>query len=70
MGSSHSKKNDENKYLVQIEEVIIDDLDFNKIGTLQMKAIQQLKEKVQKLELKRLIKLCIDYLLYIYALTV
>ena len=45
MGSSHSKKNDENNYLVQIEEVIIDDLDLNKIGTIQMKAIQQLKEK-------------------------
>ena len=53
MGSSQSKKNDENNYLNQIEEVIIDDLDLNKIDTLQMKAIKQLIEKVKKLEEKK-----------------
>ena len=53
MGSSTSKAKDENNYLNQIEEVIVDDLDLNKIDTLQMKAIKQLIDKVKKLEEKK-----------------
>ena len=53
MGSSTPKAKDENNYLNQIEEVIVDDLDLNKIDTLQMKAIKQLIDKVKKLEEKK-----------------
>ena len=53
MGSSQTKAKDESNYLDQIDEVNIDELDLNKIDTLQMKAIKQLIEKVKKLEEKK-----------------
>ena len=52
MGSSQSKS-DETNYIEQIKALDENELDLNKVDTLQMKALKEMIEKIQKLEDKK-----------------
>lgn len=52
MGSSQSKS-DETNYIEQIKALDENELDLNKVDTLQMKAMKEMIEKIQKLEDKK-----------------
>ena len=49
MGSSTSK-NSEANYIEQIKEIDENVLDLNKVDTLQMKAMKEIIEKLEKIE--------------------
>ena len=52
MGSSSSKPS-ETDYIEQIKSVDENELDLNKIDTLQMKAIKQLVKKIEEMEKRK-----------------
>ena len=52
MGSSSSKPS-ETDYVEQIKSVDENELDLNKIDTLQMKAIKQLVKKIEEMEKRK-----------------
>ena len=49
MGSSTSKSNDTN-YIQQVKEIDENELDLNKVDTLQMKAMKEMIQKMEKIE--------------------
>ena len=52
MGSAASKPS-ETDYIEQIKSVDENELDLNKIDTLQMKAIKQLVKKIEEMEKRK-----------------
>ena len=49
MGNS-STKTSENHYMEQIKNINIDDLDLSKIDALQLKALKEMIDKLEKVE--------------------
>ena len=52
MGSSGSKPS-ENNYMEQIKNINIDDLDLSKIDALQLKALKEMIDKLEKVEQRK-----------------
>ena len=49
MGSSTSKSSEAN-YIQQVKEIDENELDLNKVDTLQMKAMKEMMQKLDKIE--------------------